>query len=149
MPETLLAAIMTVLMAAFLLVVALSRWAAKIHPKPDPWDKDVDTAVRQPDAVPICRKCLSPQFPTSWFCPECGTAVGRYNNCLPYVYVFSIGEVFTAGAWRKMPVNALTIVGFLLASISEYLIFAPVYWVRLWQNLFRIRKELFATLVDQ
>jgi hypothetical protein len=148
-PEIVLAAIVTALMATYWVVVLFAKWITKIHLKPDPWDAEIDIAVRQPDAVPVCHKCMSPQFPTSWFCPECGTAVGRYNNCLPYVYIFSIGEVFSAGAWRNVPVKGLTIVGFLLASVSEYMIFAPFYWIRLWQNISRIRKEALSASATQ
>jgi hypothetical protein len=140
-PETMLAGIVILLMTVYLVVLVFSRWIKKIHLEPDPWDTDTDVAVRQPDAVPICHKCMSPQLLTSRFCPECGAAVGSYNNCLPYVYIFSIGEVFSAGAWRKVPINGLTIVGYLLTSVFEYTIFAPLYWIRLWQNISRIRKE--------
>ena len=35
----------------------------------------------------------------------------------------------------KMRVNVLTIVGYLLYSITNYLIFAPVFWFFLLRNL--------------
>jgi hypothetical protein len=141
-PETLLAVVGTV----FLVVVMVVTWGRNIRPGPDPWDADMDMAVRQPDAIPVCHRCLTPQSPGSWFCPECGTAVGPYNNSLPYVYIFSIGEVFSAGAWRNVPVTPVTVIGFLLASVCKYTVFAPFYWFRLWRNLSRIRRERVATL---
>ena len=140
-PETLWAGILTVLGGAYLLGPLLVLWMKRAPRQTDPWDPEMEVAVRQPDAVPICHTCLSPQIPPAWFCPNCGAAVGRYNNCLPYVNVFSIGEVFDAGARRRVPASAVTIIGFVLASIAEYTIFAPVYGVRLWQNLTKLRNE--------
>ena len=132
---------LVVVASGFLATVLIARWVGSIHPEPDPWDADMDLAVRQPDAVQVCHRCMTPQEPVSWFCPECGTAVGPYNNCLPYINIFSKGEVYTAGAWRNVPVTTVTVIGLLLASACDYLVFAPFYWYRLWRNLSRIRRE--------
>jgi hypothetical protein len=140
---------LVVVASVFLATVLIARWVGNIHPGPDSWDADIDLAVRQRDAVPVCHRCITPQLPGSWFCPECGTAVGPYNNCLPYINIFSIGEVFTAGAWRNVPVNKVTVVGFLLASACYYFVFVPFYWYRLWRNLSRIRRETLNAPVSQ
>ena len=102
---------------------------------PDPWDKEIEKAVHEPDAVEICHRCFHPVTPNTWFCEHCGCAVGPYNNVMPYVCLFSQGEVLRNGVNDKLPRNALIIAGYLLFSLSMYLVFAPIYWILLFRNL--------------
>ncbi|HVM60485.1 MAG TPA: hypothetical protein VMV72_06410 [Verrucomicrobiae bacterium] len=117
--------------------VAAAGWTRRLAVPPDPWGPELTAALRNPDCVPVCLRCFTPQEHDRWFCPECGAAVGPYNNCLPYIYIFSQGEVLRNGAYRHIRPSALIIVGYLLFSIGEYGVFAPVYWWRLFQNLRR------------
>lgn len=142
-------AVLVVLVSVFLVIVCFARLVGSIHTEPDPWDADIDLAVRQPDAVLVCHRCITPQLPGSWFCPECGAAVGPYNNCLPWIRIFSIGEVYRAGAWRNLPVTLVTVVGLLLVSALDYTVFVPFFWYRLWRNLSRIRRETLKAPMSQ
>jgi len=119
----------------------LLGWIRQAPIKSDPWSPEVEEALHQADAVPLCHKCFTPQPPGSWFCQQCGSAVGPYNNWMPYVYVFSQGEVFRNGVTEKIRINALTVTGYLLFSLSSYIVFAPIYWFYLFRNLKRIRAE--------
>ena len=58
-----------------------------------------------------------------------------YNNWMPFIYIFSEGEIFRNGVADKMRVGPLTIGGYLLCSLSDYLVFAPVYLYFLFRNL--------------
>ncbi|HWY29922.1 MAG TPA: hypothetical protein VNX46_04160, partial [Candidatus Acidoferrum sp.] len=51
--------------------------------------------------------------------------------------LFSQGEVLRNGVNDKLPQSALIIAGYLLFSLSMYLLFAPIYWVLLFRNLRR------------
>ena len=42
---------------------------------------------------------------------------------------------------RKFPVNWMTITGYVLLSMAQYLVFAPFYWFFLLRNVRRIRAE--------
>jgi hypothetical protein len=108
---------------------------------PDPWDAEIEQGVQHPEAVCVCHRCFTPVPSFGWFCEHCGCAVGPYNNLMPYVKVFSLGEVFRNGVGDKMRASPLTIGGYLLSSMSNYLVFAPVYWYFLFRNLTRIRRE--------
>ena len=89
-------------------------------PPPDPWDAETEAAVNQEDAVPICHHCTEPQAPGTWFCPQCGTAVGAYNNSMPYLRIFSIGEVLRSGLAPHAQFTLLTIPGYILVALTQY-----------------------------
>jgi hypothetical protein len=137
-PERILAAVVV----AFGALVLLVRWVKQVQLSPAPWGPEIDEALAQSDATPICHHCFTPQpeLP-GWFCPHCGAAVGPYNNWMEYVSIFSIGEVLSTGAFHRFSVSALTVVGLLFFSISQYLIFAPVYWFWLIRNVRRMQRE--------
>jgi hypothetical protein len=117
---------------------AFGRWVAMGKTSmPEPWGAEVDAAVHQPDAVAVCHRCFAPQDPESWFCPECGAAEGRYNNYLPFINIFSEGEVLRAGVSGHVRPSLLIVGGYLLLSASAYFVFAPVYWYFLFKNLSR------------
>jgi hypothetical protein len=59
----------------------------------------------------------------------------------PFHQVFALGDVLLTGTQRKFPVNWLTITGFILLSMIQYLIFAPFYWFFLLRNVRRLRAE--------
>ena len=59
---------------------------------------------------------------------------------MPYVYVFSEGEILRNGVTEKVRVNALVIIGYLLLSLN-YFVLAPVFWFFLFRNLRQIKKE--------
>ena len=109
--------------------------------KPTPWPEELDIAVRAPDAIPVCHRCMTPCELPVWFCPTCGTAIGPYNNILPFVRIFSIGEVLRSGVSSSARFTALTIPGYIFVGLLWGGIFAPLYYIRLVMNFFRIRKE--------
>jgi hypothetical protein len=131
----LIMALTAVLIECFIL------WVKATPGTPDPWDQKDEDAVHQPDAVPLCPHCLSPHDEDCRFCPECGSATGLYNNLNPYLYIFSLGELMRLGVSGQIRRNVTTVVGYLLLSLSEYLIFAPLYWFLLFRNLIRLRRE--------
>jgi hypothetical protein len=130
------------LVVAVVLIKYLILWFQTSACKPDPWGKDVDDAVHQSNAAPLCYRCLSPHDEDCCFCPECGSATGLYNNLNPYLYIFSLGEMLRLGVSGPIKRNVTTILGYLLLSLSEYLIFAPLYWFFLFRNLLRLRHEV-------
>ncbi len=72
---------------------------------------------------------------------HCGAAVGSYNNWMPYVYVFSQGEILRNGVTDKLRVGPFIIMGYLLYSLLTYFIFAPIYWFFFFKNLRRLKEE--------
>jgi ribosomal protein L40E len=127
----------------FLLLVGLWRliaWVREAPRKPDPWDAEVERKLEEPEAVEVCHHCLAQQPANAWFCEHCGSAVGPYNNIMPYLNVFSQGEVFRNGATDRLRTNPLIIAGYLLFSLSAYVVFAPIFWFFLFKNLKRSRE---------
>src|SRR5271168_3423403 len=101
---------------AVLVCVFLWRVFARIcrpATSPDPWDKEIEKALHEPEAVEVCHRCFDPVKEGAWFCEHCGCAVGPYNNLMPYVIVFSQGEVLRNGINDKLRPNALIVVGYL------------------------------------
>ena len=127
---------------AFGLLWRVFLWAVKAPTSPDPWDKEIENAVHEPEAVEICHRCFDPVLPGAWFCKRCGCAVGPYNNMMPYIIIFSQGEVLRNGINDKLPRNALVIFGYLLFSLSSYLVFAPIYWILFFRNLKRQKESV-------
>jgi len=113
------------------------RWVMDAPRTPDPWDSDTEKQIEADDAVPICRHCLAPQNHSGWFCPECGATVGPYCNYMPYLYIFSQGEVLRAGTTEHLRRSALIVAGYLLMSLGSFAVVAPIYWFFLFRNLFK------------
>jgi hypothetical protein len=138
---------MTIEAFAILLVVVvvgirLFFWfTAPTPPTSDPWGPDIEQTLRDPDLPMICHRCLTPHPSTGWFCPTCGASVGPYNNYMPFIYIFSQGEVLRAGVTDHIRRSPLTVMGYLLYSLGLYSIFAPFYWYFLFRNLNRHRPE--------
>ena len=104
---------------------------------PDPWGPEVEQSLRDPELRPLCHRCLIPHPTEGWFCPTCGASIGPYNNYMPFVYLFSQGEVLRAGVNDRIRPSLLTVGGYLLCSLASYAIFAPLYWYFLFRNLNR------------
>jgi hypothetical protein len=111
------------------LVWAFVRWFLRAPLQPDPWDASVAIELETTQPAPLCHRCLLPHDPASDFCPSCGTAVGTYTNWLPYPYLFSIGHALRVGTAGEFKRTRLAVFGYLLFSLAEYALFAPVYWV--------------------
>ena len=118
-----------------------AAWVCATPITPDPWSAEITASLELPDAQPICHRCLTAYPDDAWFCEHCGSAVGPYNNLMPYVHVFSEGEVFRNGVNDRMNASPLIIGGYFLASLASYHIFAPVYWFWFIQNLTRLKAE--------
>ncbi len=112
-------------------------WLMDARRTPDPWGEEVTNALESDEAVEVCHHCLTPQHHNGWFCPECGATVGNYCNYLPFVYVFSQGEVLRAGVMERLRPRALIVVGYVLLSLATLAVVAPVYWFWLYRNLHR------------
>jgi 4-amino-4-deoxy-L-arabinose transferase-like glycosyltransferase len=128
----------------FLLLAGLWRliaWVREAPSKPDPWNADVEHQLEEPEAVEVCHHCLTQQPPNAWFCEHCGSAVGPYNNMMPYLNVFSEGEVVRNGAADRLRSKPLIIAGYLLFSLSACAFFAPIFWFFFFKNLKRSREE--------
>jgi hypothetical protein len=125
------------MLVAFLATIALGIFAIwkswhslrRTQPTPDPWDETITAEMEKPEATPLCHRCLQPHSDSADFCSECGAPVGQYTNWLPFPQLFSIGHVLrtgTSGEFKRTPV---TILGFILFSLAEYTLFAPIYWI--------------------
>jgi hypothetical protein len=130
--------------------VIVSRVRAwwKSFDTPDPWPPELSDAVRAPDAVPVCHRCLTPCELPVYFCPSCGAAIGRYNNVLPFIKIFSLGEVFRSGVSPSARFTPLTVVGYVLVGLQEFWFLAPFYYVALILNYLRVRNERKTSLPD-
>jgi len=126
-----------VLYALWLLIA----WVRNAPTTPAPWNAEVEQSLSEPEAVEVCHRCFAEQPPDAWFCAHCGSAVGPYNNLMPYVCVFSQGEVFRNGVDSRVQANPLTVLGYLFYSLVSYALFAPVYWFFFFKQLQRCREE--------
>jgi hypothetical protein len=136
--------IIAVLGVVGLTLAALWRlvlWVRAATPGPEPWGAEIEASLQAEDAVPICHRCLTPHSNEAWFCEHCGSAVGNYNNWMPYILVFSQGEVLRNGVTDQLIASPLTIAGYLLYSLANYLILAPIYWFFFIKNLRRQQAE--------
>lgn len=100
----------------------------------DPWSEEVEKGLESDEAQPLCHRCLHPHSPEADFCPNCDATVGQYTNWLPYPYIFSLGDTLrlgTAGAFHR---TFITELGLVILSLAEYTIFAPLYWIFLFQR---------------
>lgn len=117
--------------AAFWRLVA---WVRDAPATPDPWSAEVEQKLSEPDAVEVCPHCLTEQTSTAWFCPRCGRAVGPYNNLMPYINVFSQGEVLRNGTSGRLRKSPLIVIGYLLISVTMFPLFAPFYILSLFSS---------------
>ena len=129
----------------------LLAWIRDLPKTADPWDAETEKRLHEPDAVEICPHCLTAQEPDGWFCPKCNRATGPYNNLMPFINVFSEGEVLRNGASGKLRPTPLIVIGYILISFSLVFsfsghaffiglvpaIFVPIYWFRLLKNFAR------------
>jgi hypothetical protein len=115
-------------------VVAWWRWFSSGPLKPDPWSEEIAGQLRDPDSAPVCHHCLQEQSDTAHFCPQCGTAVGDYNNLLPFERIFSVGEVLRNGINSKVRPSPLVILGYLVLPLFIFWLAAPFYWYQFLRN---------------
>ena len=101
----------------------------------NPWGNEIDEALDRGEGLPLCHHCLTPQDHNGWFCPECGATVGPYCNYLPYVYIFSQGEVLRAGVTERFRRGPLIVIGLVLCSLALCAVLAPIYWFFLFKHL--------------
>jgi hypothetical protein len=109
---------------------------------PNPWPEEVESAVQDPDAVPICHRCFTPQDHDGWFCPKCGTATGPYNNWMPYLNIFSEGEVLRAGILDHLRPGFLVRLGYVFFSVVVFLTTFPLFILALPWNLYLFFQNL-------
>jgi hypothetical protein len=127
---------------ALYLLWRLIVWVRDSPTRPDPWDAETEQKLSETETPEICPHCSTPQQSCAWFCENCGRAVGPYNNLMPYVQIFSQGEVLrngTSGQFRKRP---LILTGFFLIGLGMLPFFLlPVYWFSLLLNFKRPDKS--------
>jgi len=130
-------ATLIIIIGAAIVISAVARWKWSGPRAAEPWAREIDDALDAPEAVPLCLHCLAPQEHDGWFCPECGATVGLYCNYMPFVSLFSQGEVLRAGVANSLPATPLRVAGYVLLAFSSYAIFAPFYWIALFRGLGR------------
>jgi hypothetical protein len=104
---------------------------------PNPWPEELDEVVNQHDCKVICPRCITPQHNQAWFCPKCGAAVVPYNNTMTFLNVFSTGEMLRAGTGTHLKKTPLVMIGYLMVSLVEYLLFAPIFLYRFFRNWYQ------------
>jgi len=109
-------------------------WVRDAPVKPDPWDAEVEQKLSEPETLEVCPHCSTPQPPTAWFCRRCGKAVGPYNNLMPFLNVFSEGEVLRNGTTGRFRNRPLVVIGYLLITLGINPFIAPIYWFFLLSN---------------
>jgi hypothetical protein len=114
-------------------------WIRDTPVKPDPWDAETEQKLSSPETPAACHRCSTPLKPYAWFCPHCNTAVGPYNNLMPYVQIFSEGEVMRNASSHHFRNRPLVIIGYTLLTLALCPVLAPFYWVMLFKN-FRSRQ---------
>ncbi len=107
----------------------LFAWVREAPQSPDPWDAEVERQLQEPETREICHRCLTPHEPGAWFCRHCGTAVGPYNNLMPFLNVFSEGEVLRNGVGGRFRNRPLIVIGYFLLTLGIFPILAPIYWL--------------------
>lgn len=121
----------------------LLGWIIASPTSPDPWNEEVAADLVRDDCPQICHQCLTPHDPSSHFCSHCGTMVGTFTCLIPPLYLYSIGDVFRAGAEGTYRRSSWLIVSCFLAAFV-YLFWIPfplgclaviVYWRKLFKNL--------------
>jgi hypothetical protein len=118
----------------------LFKWFCDAKPRPEPWGQEIEQQIHQPDAVPICTRCLEPHLAEARFCPNCGVPVDALVPFSPYLYLFAFGDMLRTGTTRKFQVNWITVLGFLLLPLAFLpLLLAFVYWFFFLRNLARLR----------
>jgi hypothetical protein len=115
-----------VVQAAVVVILGLAfwrfiLWVQSATPAPDPWGPELEEALQNDELSPACPHCSAPHAETDWFCPECGASVGFYNNVMPYLYLFSLGEVLRTGTSGRFPVTWVTVTGYLLLPLALFL----------------------------
>jgi hypothetical protein len=116
-------------------IYQLVQWLKEAKRTADPWGDEIGKALDEDDAVPLCHHCFTPQQHNGWFCPECGATVGPYCNYLPFVSVFSQGEVVRAGVTEHIRRSPLIVIGLVLLSLTMFALAAPFYWFFLFKHL--------------
>jgi len=132
-----------------MILARLRTWWPEFY-APDPWPGDIDREVRSPDAVTLCHRCfLRLEYAGNrWFCSGCGAAIGPYNNIMPFIRIFSIGEVLRSGVDPRVPVTTFTACGYALAMYGQFFFFFPFYLGRLCWSILQ-RKRTAATDGEQ
>lgn len=101
---------------------------------PNPWPEELDEEVARNSSKMICPRCSTPQSDRAWFCPKCGAAVGPYNNTMPFLNIFSTGEMLRAGTGSRLKKSHLITVGYFMIGLTQYLVFAPFFLYRFFKN---------------
>lgn len=118
-------------------LLALGRWIMGAAVRPDPWHGDPDVNPDSQEAHPLCTRCLSQLEETDWFCAACGKAAAPTTNMMPFLESLSLGDVLRQGTDGRFRKNPLSVAGYIVLSVTQYWIFAPVYWWRLYRNIRR------------
>lgn len=122
-------------------VVRIRGWWRSLG-GPNPWPDELELAARSPDAIPVCHHCTTPCSLPVWFCPSCGAATGPYNNVMPYIYIFSIGEALRSGVGPEAHFTPFRTVAYIAAGLSQYMFFAPLYFFRLYMNYRKLTRDM-------
>ena len=109
-------------------------WVRQAPVRPDPWDAETERKISDPETKEVCPHCLTEQPPTAWFCSGCGRAVGPYNNMMPFVQIFSEGEVFRNGTSGRIRKSPLILIGYFLIALGMFPFLAPVYLISMLMN---------------
>lgn len=78
--------------------------------------------------TPLCLNCAAPQGGHRWFCPKCGFPGGEYVVLMPYLQIFTVGEVLRRGVTGPPEKGFAIKAGLVVYSLTQYAVFAPLYW---------------------
>lgn len=104
----------------------------------NPWPEEIEQSIRDLEALPVCHRCFLPLEEPVWFCPDCGASVGPYNNWIPNLAMYTVGEVLRTGVGPNARFTKLTVPGYVATACSANFLIAPFYFLRFFINWIRL-----------
>ena len=119
-----------------LLVMAVCALVHREYDIRDPWDDLLEEDFWE-KATPLyfCGNCGALFDDRRYFCESCGSSVGYYNNSMPFLWIFSLGDLLMYCISPGFRGGRMNIAGVYLMALGQYGPLAIFY-------LYRMHKQI-------
>lgn len=118
---------------------------------PNPWPDELDDQVHAIDALPVCHRCFLPfeYHSQSYFCADCGASIGPFNNYMPLLRYYAMGEVMRSAVGPEAVLTTPCIIGYVLFMFTQTSLLFPIFIYRLCKNIGRLRTVTTDDTIDR